>query len=301
MTKDQIKIYEEQLKPCPFCGKKATIYQDEWGFNLISCHNTDCPIEPCTTKRDIEQAVKDWNTRIISALSENKATSGEYISKADMERILYSTNNAVRIGEEFLELQTYSFPDSKSVIDKVLEVIKNERFKTYDYYASLAPSVGDSWREEYEADMEIYDGVIEAVELYRDSVSDNSNSAENKPEHEKLMNEIEANREKEVVIISAENDLISKQAVEKLVWEYLRKENDENIAFYEHFLDLPSVENKAVWIYDKGIENWRCSKCGQTPPPTGYVGKADFMATYFKFCPNCRADMQQTKSEDKTE
>lgn len=40
------------------------------------------------------------------------ATSGEYIRKADMERILYSTSNAVRIGEEFLELPTYSFPDS---------------------------------------------------------------------------------------------------------------------------------------------------------------------------------------------
>lgn len=38
------------------------------------------------------------------------ATSGEYIRKADMERILYSTNNAVRIGEEFLELPTYVVP-----------------------------------------------------------------------------------------------------------------------------------------------------------------------------------------------
>ena len=36
----------------------------------------------------------------------------EYIKKADMEKILYSTNNAVRIGELFTELPTYTFPDS---------------------------------------------------------------------------------------------------------------------------------------------------------------------------------------------
>lgn len=55
---------------------------------------------------------------------------------------------------------------------------------------------------------------------------------------------------------------------------------------------LHPTENKGEWIYDKGINNWRCSRCGQTPPPTGYVGKADFMATYFKFCPDCGADMR---------
>lgn len=40
------------------------------------------------------------------------SAEGEYIKKEDMERILYSTNNAVRIGELFTELPTYSFPDS---------------------------------------------------------------------------------------------------------------------------------------------------------------------------------------------
>ena len=63
MTKEELKTYEEQLKPCPFCGRKATFYQDEWGFNLVSCHNVDCPIEPCSQNKDIEQAVKDWNKR----------------------------------------------------------------------------------------------------------------------------------------------------------------------------------------------------------------------------------------------
>lgn len=50
--------------------------------------------------------------------------------------------------------------------------------------------------------------------------------------------------------------------------------------------------NKGEWIYDKSIYNWRCSECGETPPPTGYVGKAEFMATHFKFCNYCGADMR---------
>lgn len=36
-------------------------------------------------------------------------------------------------------------------------------------------------------------------------------------------------------------DCVSRQAVDSLCWEYLRKATDENIAFYENFLDLPSV------------------------------------------------------------
>lgn len=36
-------------------------------------------------------------------------------------------------------------------------------------------------------------------------------------------------------------DCISRQAVDKLCWEYLKVHTNDNIAFYEHFLDLPSV------------------------------------------------------------
>lgn len=96
------------------------------------------------------------------------------------------------------------------------------------------------------------------------------------------------------------SDLISRQAVIDMAY-------DMSVIDGEHFEDthmvvdiddirkLPSVQpipKKGEWIYDKNIENWRCSRCGQTPPPTGYVGKADFMATHFKFCPNCGADMR---------
>lgn len=93
------------------------------------------------------------------------------------------------------------------------------------------------------------------------------------------------------------SDLISRQtaidAFERFIHELGIK--DEPYNYGEMALsaqNVPSVENKGEWIYDKSIYNWRCSECGETPPPTGYVGKAEFMATYFKFCNYCGADMR---------
>ena len=84
-------------------------------------------------------------------------------------------------------------------------------------------------------------------------------------------------------------DLISRQAVDRLVWKYLRKGTDENIAFYEHFLDLPSVENKGEWIshYDEDAkEGWyECSCCHSE------------RAFNTNFCPDCGADMREPKGE----
>lgn len=100
---------------------------------------------------------------------------------------------------------------------------------------------------------------------------------------------------------SAENkgDLISRQAVEKLVWDYLRDGTYENIAFYEHFLDLPTYTfpnpgNKGEWIdisTGKGIfknRSVKCSKCGNTLDLDGLnCGRGDA-----NYCPNCGADMR---------
>lgn len=61
--------------------------------------------------------------------------SEEYIKKADMERILYSSNNAVRIGELFTELPTYSIPDSADIekIRSEIAEIPNKYPMTADY------------------------------------------------------------------------------------------------------------------------------------------------------------------------
>lgn len=49
---------------------------------------------------------------------------------------------------------------------------------------------------------------------------------------------------------------------------------------------------KGHWIYDKSVDNWRCSKCGETPKTIGYVGTDTFMAEHFKYCNHCGADMR---------
>lgn len=36
MNKEQIKAYEEQLKPCPFCGNKAKMW-NEYGWFSAGC------------------------------------------------------------------------------------------------------------------------------------------------------------------------------------------------------------------------------------------------------------------------
>lgn len=83
-------------------------------------------------------------------------------------------------------------------------------------------------------------------------------------------------------------DLISRQAVERLVWKYLRSGTDENIAFYEHFLDLPSADVRenihGHWIKDEAlsvtIDMYRCSSC------SSMAG-----ALFYNFCPKCGAIM----------
>ncbi len=59
--------------------------------------------------------------------------------------------------------------------------------------------------------------------------------------------------------------------------------------------DLPPVtpiRPKGEWKYDNTIQNWRCSKCNETPKTLGYVGTKEFMTEHFKFCNHCGADMR---------
>jgi hypothetical protein len=49
------------------------------------------------------------------------------------------------------------------------------------------------------------------------------------------------------------------------------------------------------WIYDKNIDNWKCSECGETPKTMGYCGSAAFMAEHFKHCNHCGAKMGEVE------
>ena len=62
--------------------------------------------------------------------------------------------------------------------------------------------------------------------------------------------------------------------------------------------DLQSVSphpEVGRWIYDKNIDNWKCSECGETPKTMGYCGAAAFMAEHFKYCNHCGCKMQEAK------
>lgn len=50
---------------------------------------------------------------------------------------------------------------------------------------------------------------------------------------------------------------------------------------------------KGKWIYKDF--NWHCSKCDGTPKTAGYTGSPKFIRDYFKFCPNCGADMREVE------
>lgn len=112
-------------------------------------------------------------------------------------------------------------------------------------------------------------------------------------------------------------DAVSRQAVLSAIADYVAEgwaESPSDINGISALVnDLPSVNpqetvtefadrcrecgkmRKGHWIYDKTIENWRCSKCNETPKTMGYVGTADFMAEHFKFCNHCGAYMAESE------
>ena len=66
MTHEQLKTYESQLKPCPFCGGKARLrYFAEDDIAFIICSNHDeCKLTPfIECGGNFEEAIKAWNTR----------------------------------------------------------------------------------------------------------------------------------------------------------------------------------------------------------------------------------------------
>lgn len=57
-----------ELKPCPFCGGKAEIFQrigKRYSEYNVSCGNVNCNVMPETGNFDTEQkAIEAWNRRV---------------------------------------------------------------------------------------------------------------------------------------------------------------------------------------------------------------------------------------------
>lgn len=72
-------------------------------------------------------------------------------------------------------------------------------------------------------------------------------------------------------------DCVSRDAVDHLCFEFLKANSDTNIAFYEHFRDLPSVTPKQNWIpVDKELPK-------ENVCDDGYVEPSDYVLV----CGNC--------------
>jgi len=52
----------EKLKPCPFCGRKATLWPMR-DYESVFCENCGATFEENVTGRDTDAQIKAWNTR----------------------------------------------------------------------------------------------------------------------------------------------------------------------------------------------------------------------------------------------
>ncbi len=53
---------KEKIKPCPFCGSKAEVYESDRG-SWVECSNGDCNIGHKSENWLTGYAIKSWNTR----------------------------------------------------------------------------------------------------------------------------------------------------------------------------------------------------------------------------------------------
>jgi len=97
-------------------------------------------------------------------------------------------------------------------------------------------------------------------------------------------------------------DAVSRSEVDKLCYRYLKVATDEHVAFYEHFLDLPSAtpaRKKGKWILAEGIKGKdnveKCSCCG-SHWKEAIIYRTDtreYLRTRLLYCPNCGAEMEE--------
>lgn len=75
--------------------------------------------------------------------------------------------------------------------------------------------------------------------------------------------------------IPTSSDCVDRHSVDLLAYRYLKEPTDNHVAFYEDFLDLPSVTPaipmipKGRWIREKSVYGWdgrsyQCSVCGRS-------------------------------------
>ena len=89
-----------ELKPCPFCGRKPELRRDDDGFSYIVCANDNCYVRTDGHLND-NAAIKAWNTRkpidkVLEGLEELRDTATEAYGIDGMS-VVVAICNAIEI------------------------------------------------------------------------------------------------------------------------------------------------------------------------------------------------------------
>ena len=60
---EEVRNEMNELKPCPFCGRKPELRHDDDGFSYIVCANDNCYVRTDGHLND-NAAIKAWNRRV---------------------------------------------------------------------------------------------------------------------------------------------------------------------------------------------------------------------------------------------
>lgn len=60
---EEVRNEMNELKPCPFCGRKPELRHDDDGFSYIVCANDNCYVRNDRYVND-NAAIKAWNRRV---------------------------------------------------------------------------------------------------------------------------------------------------------------------------------------------------------------------------------------------
>lgn len=129
-------MYNE-LKPCPFCGGEAELYQSYCGYYQIECHQ--CSARSCTAVEK-ESVISNWNMRSTTEKKSKTMTLDEAIEHKQLANWLhiaehYGIKQIPLVIEEMAELTqaltkymriTQFGQPVRKTIDEVQDSIKEE-------------------------------------------------------------------------------------------------------------------------------------------------------------------------------
>lgn len=92
-------MYNE-LKPCPFCGGEAELYQSYCGYYQIECHQ--CSARSCMAVEE-ESVISNWNMRSTTEIKSKPMTLDEAIEHCEE----VATKNCSECAEEHKQLANW--------------------------------------------------------------------------------------------------------------------------------------------------------------------------------------------------